>query len=145
MRALLQRVECASVKVDNKEVAKIDNGLVCFLGIHKSDNELKCAELAKKISNLRIFEDDQGKMNLSLMQIQAAVLVISQFTLYADCSSGNRPSFTEAMNWESAKKLYERFIAELQYLGCKTKSGVFGAKMNVLLNNYGPVTIMLEV
>ncbi len=145
MRALLQRVEYASVKVDNKEVAKIDNGLVCFLGIHKSDNELKCTELAQKISNLRIFEDDQGKMNRSLMQIQAAVLVISQFTLYADCSSGNRPSFTEAMSWESAKKLYERFIAELQYLGCKTKSGVFGAKMNVLLNNYGPVTIMLEV
>ncbi len=145
MRALLQRVKTASVVVDDKEVAKINSGLVCFLGIHKLDNELKCSELAKKICNLRIFEDEQGKMNLSLMQIKGEILVVSQFTLYADCSSGNRPSFTEAMSWDSARQLYERFIAELQYLGCKTKSGIFGAKMNVLLNNYGPVTIILEV
>ncbi|MCX7784990.1 MAG: D-aminoacyl-tRNA deacylase [candidate division WOR-3 bacterium] len=145
MKAVIQRVLQASVIVESKEVAKIDNGLLCFLGIHKSDNEIKCIELAKKISNLRIFEDEQGKMNLSLMQTQGEILVVSQFTLYADCSSGNRPSFTDAMAWDSARQLYERFIAELQYLGCKTKSGIFGAKMNVVLNNYGPVTIILEV
>lgn len=145
MRAVLQRVTNASVSVDNKEVSAIKQGLLCLFGVHKDDNELKCAEMAKKVSNLRIFEDENGKMNLSLSQINGEILVVSQFTLYADCSLGNRPSFTNAMEPKQAQNLYERFIKELQYLGCKTKSGIFGAKMDVRLNNYGPVTIILEV
>lgn len=144
MKVVLQRVKNASVIVNDKEAAKINHGLLCLLGIHKDDNEMKCTELAKKISNLRIFEDENGKMNLSIMQVNGEVLVVSQFTLYADSTGGNRPSFTEAMDWKQAQVLYERFIRELQYLGCKTQTGVFGAKMDVQLDNYGPVTIILE-
>jgi D-tyrosyl-tRNA(Tyr) deacylase len=144
MRVVLQRVKNASVIIDDKEVAKINSGLVCLVGIHKDDHELKCAELAKKISNLRIFEDGDGKMNLSVMQINGEILVVSQFTLYADSTGGNRPSFTQAMDAKSAQVLYERFTSELRYLGCKTQTGVFGAKMDVKLDNYGPVTIILE-
>lgn len=144
MRLVLQRVKNACVIIDNKEVAKINQGLLCLLGIHKADNEIKCSELAKKVSNLRIFEDANGKMNLSISQIQGELLVVSQFTLYADCSTGNRPSFTDAMEPKQAQVLYERFVSELRYAGCKTQTGVFGAKMNVQLNNDGPVTIILE-
>ena len=141
----MQRVKSASVSIGDNEVASIKQGLLCFLGVHKDDNELKCAELAKKVSNLRIFEDGNGKMNLSLLQINSEILVVSQFTLYADCAGGNRPSFTDAMEPKQAQMLYERFINELRYFGCKTKAGVFGAKMEVRLNNDGPVTIILEV
>lgn len=141
---VLQRVRDALVIVDEKEVAKIGRGFVCLLGIHKDDNESKCAELAKKISTLRIFEDEQGKMNLSIMQTHGEILVVSQFTLYADAAGGNRPSFTNAMESKSAEILYERFVSELRYLGCKTQTGVFGAKMEVKLNNHGPVTIIME-
>ncbi len=144
MRLVLQRVKNASVIIDNKPVAKINQGLLCFLGIHKNDNELKCSELAKKMYNLRIFEDDKGKMNLSISQVSGEALVVSQFTLYADCSGGNRPSFTEAMEPKQAQALYERFVNELRYLGCKTQTGAFGAKMDVQLSNDGPVTIILE-
>jgi D-tyrosyl-tRNA(Tyr) deacylase len=145
MRTVLQRVKGASVSIGDNEVASINQGLLCFLGVHKDDNELKCAELAKKVSNLRIFEDGNGKMNLSLLQINGELLVVSQFTLYADCAGGNRPSFTDAMGPKQAQMLYERFINELRYLGCKTKTGVFGAIMDVRLNNDGPVTIILEM
>lgn len=145
MRVVLQRVKDACVIVAGEEIAKISNGIFCLLGIHKSDNELKCAELAKKIVNLRIFEDEQGKMNKSLLQISGEILVVSQFTLYADCASGHRPSFADAMEAKTAENLYQRFIKELQYLGLKTQAGVFGAKMGVNLTNYGPVTIILEV
>lgn len=144
MRVVIQRVKDALIVVDQKEIAKINTGIVCLLGIHKADNELKGAELAKKIANLRIFEDEQGKMNKSLMQINGEILVVSQFTLYADCTGGNRPSFTDAMEAKSAENLYQRFVKELQSLGVKTQTGVFGAKMEVKLNNYGPVTIVLE-
>ncbi len=144
MRTVLQRVKYASVVVDDKEISQIKDGLLCLIGIHKNDNELKCAELAKKIVNLRIFEDEQGKMNRSLLQTHGEVLVVSQFTLYANCGDGNRPSFTEAMEAKTAESLYERFIQELRYLGCPVKTGVFGAKMDVKLDNYGPVTIILD-
>jgi len=144
MKLVLQRVKNACVIVDKKEVAKINQGLVCLLGVHKNDNELKCAEMAKKMYNLRIFEDTNGKMNQSISQGSGEVLVVSQFTLYADCSGGNRPSFTEAMEPKQAQNLYERFVSELRYLGCKTQTGVFGAKMDVQLSNDGPVTIILE-
>jgi D-tyrosyl-tRNA(Tyr) deacylase len=141
---VLQRVKYASVVVGDKEISQIKDGLLCLIGIGKDDNEMKCAELAKKIVNLRIFEDDKGKMNLSLGQTQGEILAVSQFTLYADCDSGNRPSFTNAMAADRAENLYERFVQELRYLGCKTKTGVFGAKMDIRLDNYGPVTIILE-
>jgi D-tyrosyl-tRNA(Tyr) deacylase len=144
MRLVLQRVKNACVIIDNREVAKINQGLLCLLGVHKTDNELKCAELAKKLYNLRIFEDANGKMNLSISQVSGEALVVSQFTLYADSSGGNRPSFTEAMEPKQAQNLYERFVSELRYLGCKTQTGVFGAKMDVQLSNDGPVTIILE-
>jgi D-tyrosyl-tRNA(Tyr) deacylase len=144
VKVVLQRVKNASVIIDNKEVAKISQGLVCLVGIHKNDNELKCGELAKKICNLRIFEDGNGKMNLSILQVNGEILAVSQFTLYADCTGGNRPSFTEAMEPKTAQVLYERFVSELRFLGCKTQTGVFGAKMNVQLINDGPVTIILE-
>jgi D-tyrosyl-tRNA(Tyr) deacylase len=144
VKVVLQRVKNASVIIDNKEVAKISQGLVCLVGIHKNDNELKCGELAKKICNLRIFEDGNGKMNLSTLQVNREILAVSQFTLYADCTGGNRPSFTEAMEPKTAQVLYERFVSELRFLGCKTQTGVFGAKMNVQLINDGPVTIILE-
>lgn len=145
MKVVLQRVKGASVIVGGKEVAKINLGLLCFVGVHKNDNELKCAELARKVSNLRIFEDGNSKMNLSVLQANGEILVVSQFTLYADCAGGNRPSFSEAMEPKQAQLLYERFISELRYLGCKTQPGVFGAKMDIRLNNDGPVTIILEV
>ncbi len=144
MKLVLQRVKGASVIIDEKEVAKINLGLLCFVGVHKNDNELKCSELAKKVSNLRIFEDNNGKMNFSVLQVNGEILVVSQFTLYADCSGGNRPSFTDAMEPKQAQVLYERFINELHYIGCKTQSGIFGAKMDIRLNNNGPVTIVLE-
>ena len=140
----MQRVKNACVIIDNKQVAKINQGILCLLGVHKNDNELKCAELAKKLYNLRIFEDSNGKMNLSIPQVSGEALVVSQFTLYADSSGGNRPSFTEAMEPKQAQVLYERFVSELRYLGCKTQTGVFGAKMDVQLSNDGPVTIILE-
>jgi D-tyrosyl-tRNA(Tyr) deacylase len=143
MKVVLQRVKGASVIIDDKEVAKINQGLLCFVGVHKNDNELKCAELAKKVCNLRIFEDGNGKMNLSVLQTNGEALVVSQFTLYADCAAGNRPSFSEAMEPKAAQALYERFVNELRYLGCKTQTGVFGAKMDVRLSNDGPVTIIL--
>lgn len=144
MRTVLQRVKHASVVVDDKEISQIQQGLLCLIGIGKNDNELKCVELAKKIVNLRIFEDDKGKMNLSLEQIRGEILVVSQFTLYADCEEGNRPSFTNAMDAKTAESLYERFVQELRCLGCPVKTGVFGAKMDIKLDNYGPVTIILE-
>lgn len=145
MRTVLQRVKNAAVLVNNNEIARINDGFLCLVGIHKQDNELKCSELAKKIINLRVFEDSQGKMNLSLQQIQGEILVVSQFTLYADCAGGNRPSFTDAMDAKTAEQLYERFVQELRYLGAKTKTGAFGAKMNIKLDNNGPVTIILDV
>jgi D-tyrosyl-tRNA(Tyr) deacylase len=144
MRLVIQRVKDALIIVDQKEIAKINTGVVCLLGIHKADNELNCTELAKKVVNLRIFEDEQGKMNKSIVQINGEILVVSQFTLYADCTDGHRPSFTDAMEAKSAENLYQRFVKELHSLGVKIQTGLFGAKMEVKLNNYGPVTIILE-
>lgn len=145
MKVVLQRVKQAEVKINNQLIAHIDKGLLCFIGIHINDNEKKCAELAKKIYNLRIFEDDAGKMNLALSQVTGEILVVSQFTLYANTQNGNRPSFSEAMDSKNAKILYEKFINELKTYGCKTVSGQFGSKMEVSLINDGPVTIIMEV
>ncbi len=144
MRALLQRVIKASVKVDKEVIAEIGPGLVVFLGIGKQDNEIICRKLAAKIARLRIWDDINGKMNLSLLETGGSVLVVSQVTLYADTEHGLRPSFSNACEPKQAERLYEHFVAELRYLGVKVETGKFGEKMDVELVNHGPVTILLE-
>jgi D-tyrosyl-tRNA(Tyr) deacylase len=145
MRVVVQRVNYGQVVIADQTVAKIGKGLVILLGIGPADDAAKTAVLAKKIALLRIFEDDQGKMNLSLLDIHGEAIVVSQFTLYADTRKGNRPSFTNAAKPELASPLVDRFIEELKSLGIPTQSGVFGASMQVTLENDGPVTICLDL
>ena len=145
MRAVIQRVNHAQVAIDGQTVAKIGKGLVILLGIGPQDDVAKTAVLAKNIAMLRIFEDDQEKMNLSLLEIHGDAIVVSQFTLYADTRKGNRPSFTDAAKPDLANPLVDRFIEELKKLGIPTQSGVFGAHMKVALENDGPVTINLDL
>ncbi len=144
MRAVLQRVKQASVEVNHEVVGSIDNGLVVLLGAKNDDQEEDVDYLVEKCLNLRIFEDDNGKMNLSALDVRAEILVISQFTLYADTRKGRRPSFTDALNPEEAERLYLRFIGLTRGKGLKVESGVFGAKMLVKIFNWGPVTLILE-
>lgn len=144
MKAIVQRVSEANVKVEGKTVGSIDKGFVVLLGVGNEDNKEKADYLIKKITSLRIFKDEADKMNLSLKDVNGEILVISQFTLFADCSRGNRPSFTNAGKPELANELYEYFIEECKKLGFKTEHGVFGADMKVSLTNDGPVTIILE-
>ena len=144
MRALIQRVKSGKVSVDNQTVAEIAHGLVILLGIGQGDNEEKARFLVDKIATLRIFEDDQGKFNLSMLDQGGAVIVVSQFTLYADTRKGRRPSFTEAAPPEVAAPLVEKFAELLRARGVPTQTGVFGAHMLVEIQNDGPVTIWLE-
>ncbi len=144
MRLLMQRVSSARVDVDGKTVGQIGKGILAFLGIHKADEMQKTEWLAQKLVNLRIFSDEQGKMNLSLLDIQGEVLIVSQFTLYGQCAQGRRPDFFEAAHPDVAIKLYERFIADVKSLGPKVETGIFGALMQVHLVNDGPVTFLLE-
>lgn len=144
MRAVIQRVNYGKVVVEGETVASIQKGLVILLGIGPEDDAAKAAALAKKIAQLRIFEDDQDKMNLSLLDVKGEAIVVSQFTLFADTRKGNRPAFISAAKPELAKPLVDQFIADLQALGIPTQSGVFGAHMLVSLENDGPVTILLE-
>ena len=144
MRAVLQRVKQASVEVNQEVVGSIENGLVVLLGAKNDDQEEDVDYLVEKCLNLRIFEDDNGKMNLSALDVRAEILVISQFTLYADTRKGRRPSFTDALNPEEAERLYLRFIELTGGKGLKVESGVFGAKMLVKIFNWGPVTLVLE-
>ncbi len=144
MKVVLQRVKEASVEVDQKVVGKITKGLVLLLGAKNRDTDKDCAYLADKLVNLRIFEDDQGKMNLSALDVKAEILVISQFTLYGDTSKGRRPSFTDALEPEEAERLYLRFVDFIKQKGLKVEKGVFGAKMLVKIYNWGPVTFILE-
>lgn len=144
MRAVIQRVNYGKVVVEGETVASIQKGLVILLGIGPEDDAAKAAALAKKIAQLRIFEDDQDKMNLSLLDVKGEAIVVSQFTLFADTRKGNRPAFVSAAKPELAKPLVDQFIADLQALGVPTQSGVFGAHMLVSLENDGPVTILLE-
>jgi len=142
--ALLQRVSEARVEVDGRVVGSIGRGLLIFLCVLKGDTEGDLDYLVKKVSNLRIFEDDSGRMNLSILDRGYEALVISQFTLSARTRKGNRPSFDNAEEPERAESLYEEFISKLRDTGIKTESGVFGAMMKVHLINDGPVTILVD-
>lgn len=144
MRALLQRVTRASVTVDGQVVASIGRGLVILLGIGQGDTVAQAEFLAEKCAHLRIFEDEQGKFNLSLLDIQGEALVVSQFTLYGDARKGRRPSFSEAARPEVAAPLVEEFCRLLRAQGVPTQTGVFAAHMLVEIHNDGPVTIWLE-
>ncbi len=144
MRALVQRVSEARVVVDRTVVGEIGKGILVFLGVGKRDNESTCRQLAGMVANLRIWDDETGKMNRSLLETGGAALVVSQFTLYADTRTGRRPSFSDACEPKRAEELYELFVTELRYLGVPVATGRFGARMDVHLVNSGPVTIILE-
>ena len=145
MKLVVQRVKKSNLKIKNKLYSSINTGMVILIGISKNDNYEIAKELANKIIKLRIFNDDNGKMNKNIMQIKGEVLVVSQFTLYADTNKGNRPSFINAAKPELAISLYNHFIDELQKLiSSKVRTGKFGADMKIELINDGPVTIILE-
>lgn len=144
MRALLQRVSHASVTVDGKVVGQIGQGLLVLLGVGQGDSEVQVKTLADKIIYLRIFGDDEGKMNRSLLDIGGEVLVVSQFTLYADVRRGRRPSFTDAAPPVAAETLFEHFKEALASYGLTVASGIFGASMTIEIRNEGPVTIWLD-
>ena len=144
MRAVVQRVTNADVKIDGRVNGKIDNGLLVLLGGGRGDTKKNMKHIADKIIKLRIFSDENDKMNLSLEDVGGSMLVISQFTLYGDCSHGRRPYFGNAMEPVSANEMYEKFVAYIKEQGIHTETGEFGADMKVSLTNDGPVTIILE-
>jgi D-tyrosyl-tRNA(Tyr) deacylase len=144
MRALLQRVSRASVTVDGQVVGEIGRGFMVLLGVTHRDGRDEATWLANKTAGLRLFEDEQGKMNLGLEDVGGAILVVSQFTLYGDAQKGRRPSFTEAATPEHAEPLVDYFVAQLRQQGFTVATGVFGAQMDVEIHNDGPVTLILE-
>jgi len=144
MRTLLQKVSKASVSIGGKTIARIDSGLAILLGVAKDDSDEDARWLAAKCAGLRIFEDENGKMNLSLLDIGGKALVVSQFTLYGDTRKGRRPSYTDAAPPDIAIPLYELFVEELRKLGVKVETGEFGAMMEVEIHNSGPVTLIVD-
>jgi len=144
MRAVVQRVSQASVSVDGNQIGCIDRGLVVFLGVAEGDSQADAVYLAGKVAGLRIFEDDEGRMNRSVIDAGGSVLAISQFTLLGDARKGRRPSFTAAADPEEGNRLYERFCEVLAAAGVTVARGIFGAKMRVDVANDGPVTILLD-
>lgn len=144
MRAVVQRVKKGSVEIEEKEIGKIEKGLVILLGVGQNDTEKDAEYLAEKIVNLRIFEDKEGKMNLSVKDINGQILVISQFTLYGDCKKGRRPSFISAALPDKVVKLYDYFVKSIKNYGLKIETGEFQAMMLVKIYNDGPVTILLD-
>ena len=144
MRLLVQRVLNSNVKVDGKVVGEINKGYMVLLGVTHDDDKEKADYLVNKLLNLRVFEDENGKMNLNIKQVGGELLIISQFTLYGNTKDGNRPSFTDAAKPDKANELYEYFIEKWKKENIKTEAGIFGADMKVSLVNDGPVTVMLE-
>lgn len=145
MKTVIQRVKYSSVVIDGREVSQTGVGFLILLGVEQGDTMADADKLVKKIPVLRVFEDDNGKMNLSCLDIGGEIMVVSQFTLCADCSHGRRPSFTASAPPDLANELYEYFVSQLKNSGVKrVETGVFGADMKVSLNNDGPVTIILE-
>ncbi len=144
MRAVVTRVKSASVAIGGAVVGKTDGGFLVLLGVHADDGETEAEKLASKITQLRVFEDESGKMNRSLTDVGGTILVVSQFTLYADCKKGNRPSFIAAARPEKATALYERFVALCRERGVHVETGEFGADMLVTSENDGPVTIIYD-
>lgn len=144
MRAVIQRVSHACVRVEERVVGEIGRGVVILLGVRKGDDGDKASWLARKCAGLRIFEDDNGLMNLALNDVGGSALVVSQFTLYADCEKGRRPSFTDAAPPEEAQALYEIFVEKLRAEGIRVETGIFQAKMLVEIANDGPVTLIVE-
>lgn len=144
MRAILQRVTSGKVTVDHEITGQIGEGFVVLLGVGANDTEAEVELLTNKIANLRVFADDEGKFNLSALDVKAEMLVVSQFTLFADCRKGRRPSFTDAARPELAVSLYEKFVERLRAMDFKVETGVFQADMLVEINNSGPVTIWLD-
>ena len=144
MRAVLTRVTAASVTIDGEVVGSIGRGFLILLGVGPNDTEKECRYLAEKMLGLRVFEDENGKMNLGLEAVHGEVLVVSQFTLYGNCRKGRRPSFTDAAGPELGEKLYEKFLAICAELGYPPQHGRFGADMKVASVNDGPVTLILD-
>ena len=144
MRAVVQRVTSASVTVDGKLISEIGKGLLIFHGVAQGDTSTDLDYLRNKVANLRVFEDDEGRMNRSLLEIGGEALVVSQFTLYGDCRKGRRPSFIDAAPPDKAEVLYQQFIQVLSNTGISVKAGIFQAMMDVKLINDGPVTILLD-
>ncbi len=144
MKAVIQRVNQASVKIENEIYSSINKGLFILFCVEKDDNAEKIDFFVNKVLNLRIFNDENGKMNLSIKDVRGEILVVSQFTLAADCKKGLRPSFDMAMEPKKADEFYENFVSRLRESGLAVKTGVFGAHMDILLINNGPVTFVLE-
>ncbi|EFR32890.1 MAG: D-aminoacyl-tRNA deacylase [Peptoniphilus harei] len=144
MRGVVQRVKRASVSVDGKVISKIDKGIMLLLGIEANDDEKDLEYIIKKVSKLRIFDDEEGVMNKSLLDYGLEILVVSQFTLYGDARKGNRPSYIRSAKFDDGIILYEKFIEEMKNLGIKVSVGEYGADMDVELINDGPVTILLD-
>lgn len=144
MRAVVQRVSQAAVRVEHEEISRIGRGLLVLLGVSQADSQKEADYLAGKIAHLRIFEDDEGRLNRSLLETGGEMLVVSQFTLLADCRKGRRPSFTAAAEPEQATRLYAHFVRQSQALGIPVRTGRFGARMQVFLVNEGPVTLILD-
>lgn len=145
MRIVLQRVSRGTVRVEQRKITSIDKGIVLLIGIGKGDEVLDLPQLAQKVVDLRIFEDQAGKMNRSLRDVEGEILAVSQFTLYGDTKKGRRPSFSKAASPQEAKPLFDAFISALKAKGVPVKAGVFGARMEVELVNDGPVTFILEL
>ena len=144
MRLIIQKVSSSNVKINNEVVGNIDKGFMVLVGITDSDNKMIVDKMVDKLINLRIFEDENDKLNLSLLDVKGSILSISQFTLYANCKKGRRPSFIEAAKPDISKPLYEYFNQQLKEKGVMVETGVFGAMMEVSLVNDGPVTIILD-
>ena len=145
MRAVIQRIDKAKLTVEGKIVSEIGKGLLVYLGINQSDTIKSANSLAKKIADIRIFRDENAKLNLSVKNIKGQILVVSNFTIYADCSRGNRPNFMYAMKSEEANVLYEYFVTELRRQGVDVKTGLFGEHMTIEQTNNGPINIIVEI